>query len=141
MRAVVRGESGGVRVAHVPDPTIEEPTDAVVRVALASVCGTDLWGYHGEAAIPPGPRAGHEFLGVVEEGGREVGQLRRRDLVLAPFLWADGTCVPSLCTTRPAASSTGCAAAAVSAGPSPSPRPTAACASAESPNSTTSQAS
>ncbi|MFI5887784.1 zinc-binding dehydrogenase [Streptomyces sp. NPDC051554] len=94
MRAVVRRESGGVRVTHVPDPTIEEPTDAVVRVVLASVCGTDLWGYRGEAGIPPGPRAGHEFLGVVEDVGRDVEQLHRGDLVLAPFLWADGTCVP-----------------------------------------------
>ena len=96
MRAVVRSDAGGVRLAQVPDAAVSAPTDAVVRVVLAAVCGTDLWGYRGLGAIPPGPRAGHEFLGVVEQVGPEVGAIRRGDLVLAPFMWADGSCPPCL---------------------------------------------
>ncbi|MBB5159999.1 zinc-binding dehydrogenase [Saccharopolyspora phatthalungensis] len=91
MRAIVR-ESGNVRVSDLPDPEIKEPTDAVVRVVLAAVCGTDLWGYRSGEAILPGPRAGHEFLGVIEDIGKDVAGLRRGDVVLAPFWYSDGTC-------------------------------------------------
>ncbi|XMN04929.1 zinc-binding dehydrogenase [Streptomyces griseobrunneus] len=94
MRAVIRGDASGVRVAWVSDPRVEVSTDAVVRVVLASVCGTDLWAYRGEGGIPPGRRAGHEFLGVVQDVGADVQGLREGDMVLAPFLWADGTCRP-----------------------------------------------
>ncbi|MEV0618802.1 alcohol dehydrogenase catalytic domain-containing protein [Nonomuraea sp. NPDC050404] len=92
MRAAVRSETGGIRIAEVPDARVHAPTDAVVRVVLAAVCGTDLWAYHGEDEIPPGPRAGHEFLGVVEETGRDVRRVRPGVLVLAPFMWCDGVC-------------------------------------------------
>jgi threonine dehydrogenase-like Zn-dependent dehydrogenase len=78
----------------VPDPVIADPADAIVRVLLAAICGTDLRGYQSAEPIPAGPRAGHEFLGVVEDVGSAVATLRRGDLVLAPFMWADGTCPP-----------------------------------------------
>ncbi|SEG89395.1 hypothetical protein SAMN05444920_106443 [Nonomuraea solani] len=92
MRAAVRGGSGDIQIAQVPDARVIEPTDAVVRIVLAAVCGTDLWAYRGQEEIPPGPRAGHEFLGLVEEVGRDVRALRPGALVLAPFMWADGVC-------------------------------------------------
>jgi threonine dehydrogenase-like Zn-dependent dehydrogenase len=93
MKAAVREGPGKVRIESVPDAAIVEPTDVVVRVVCAAVCGTDLWGFRSdEGQIPPGPRAGHEFLGVVEEIGRDVGLIRRGQLVLAPFMWSDGVC-------------------------------------------------
>ncbi|MFG2004775.1 zinc-binding dehydrogenase [Spirillospora sp. NPDC048911] len=100
----MRSAPGEVRIESMPDAAIVELTDAVVRVVQAALCGTDLWGYRGDGNhIPPGPRAGHEFIGVVEETGREVGAVRAGTLVLAPFRWSDGTChacvsgLPSSC--------------------------------------------
>ncbi|MFB6692685.1 alcohol dehydrogenase catalytic domain-containing protein [Streptomyces virginiae] len=75
-----------------PDAAIQRPEDAVVRVLRACICGSDLWAYRGEAARQPGQRIGHEFLGVVEETGSAVSGLRAGDLVVAPFMWSDGTC-------------------------------------------------
>jgi threonine dehydrogenase-like Zn-dependent dehydrogenase len=80
-----------IEVGDRPDPVIAEPTDAVVRVALACVCGSDLWYYRGETPHAPGP-IGHEFIGVVEEVGADVRSVARGDLVVAPFLFSDGTC-------------------------------------------------
>jgi threonine dehydrogenase-like Zn-dependent dehydrogenase len=92
MRAIVLEDVGTVRVVEVPDPTLAEPTDAVVRVALAAVCGSDLWPYRGQEKFTPGDRMGHEWLGIVEDIGHAVTGIRRGDLVLAPFAFADGTC-------------------------------------------------
>ncbi|MFE7779185.1 zinc-dependent alcohol dehydrogenase family protein [Streptomyces sp. NPDC057445] len=92
MRATVIHGPNDIRIEHVPDPVIERPTDAVVRVTHACVCGSDLWAYRGVAARQPGQRIGHEFLGVVDAVGAEVGGLRPGDRVLAPFVWSDGTC-------------------------------------------------
>lgn len=94
MRAVIRGDASGVQVAWVSDPRVEVSTDAVVRVVLASACGTDVWAYRGEGGSPPGRRAGHEFLGVVQDVGADVQRLREGDMGLAPFPWADRTCRP-----------------------------------------------
>ncbi|UBU14543.1 alcohol dehydrogenase catalytic domain-containing protein [Nonomuraea gerenzanensis] len=94
MKAAVLHGVGDVRVVDVPDACLIEPTDAVVRVALAAVCGSDLWPYRGQEAFRPGDRMGHEWLGVVEDVGREVTGLRRGDVVLAPFAFSDGTCPP-----------------------------------------------
>jgi threonine dehydrogenase-like Zn-dependent dehydrogenase len=66
MRATVIHGPKDVRVEQVPDPTVRTPTDAVVRVVLACVCGSDLWAYRGVANREGGQRIGHEFLGVVE---------------------------------------------------------------------------
>ncbi|GAA3108771.1 hypothetical protein GCM10020254_63420 [Streptomyces goshikiensis] len=77
---------------EVPDAAIRRPEDAVVRVLRACICGSDLWAYRGEAAREPGQRIGHEFLGIVEETGSAVSGLRAGDLVVAPFMWSDGTC-------------------------------------------------
>ncbi|MFG3602861.1 zinc-dependent alcohol dehydrogenase family protein [Micromonospora chersina] len=92
MRATVIHGPNDVRVEEVPDAAVRTPTDAVVRVVLACICGSDLWAYRGVAQRQPGQRIGHEFLGVVEAVGTEVGSVRVGDLVVAPFVWSDGTC-------------------------------------------------
>jgi threonine dehydrogenase-like Zn-dependent dehydrogenase len=84
--------AGDVRVEEVPDPTLQEPTDALVRVLHACVCGSDLWPYRSMPASEHGSRMGHEFLGVVEDVGSEVSGVAAGDLVVAPFVWADNTC-------------------------------------------------
>jgi hypothetical protein len=93
MRATTIHAPYDMRVEDVPEPVVQLPTDAVVRVLRACICGSDLWAYRGEAARQPGQRIGHEFLGVVEETGSEVSGFRRGDLVVAPFMWSDGVCV------------------------------------------------
>ncbi|MER5634764.1 zinc-dependent alcohol dehydrogenase family protein [Streptomyces nitrosporeus] len=92
MRATVIHAPRDIRVEEVADPRIQEPTDVVVRVLRACVCGSDLWAYRGESAREPGQRIGHEFLGVVEEAGAGVQGFIPGDLVVAPFVWSDGTC-------------------------------------------------
>ncbi|CAM5392065.1 IMP dehydrogenase [Streptomyces avidinii] len=92
MRATVIHAPHDIRVEEVPDAAIQRPEDAVVRVLRACICGSDLWAYRGEAARRPGQRIGHEFLGIVEETGSAVSGLRAGDLVVAPFMWSDGTC-------------------------------------------------
>jgi threonine dehydrogenase-like Zn-dependent dehydrogenase len=92
MRAAVFEGPGNVRIEHVPDPEIMLDTDAVVRVTHACICGSDLWSYRGYGQRVPGSRIGHEFLGVVEDVGREVRTVRRGDVVIAPLGWSDGTC-------------------------------------------------
>ncbi|MGP4112792.1 zinc-binding dehydrogenase [Streptomyces sp. 4N509B] len=93
MRAAVLEQVGRVRLVDVPDPVIRRPGDALVRVCLAAVCGSDLWPYRGRESFTPGDRMGHEWIGVVEEVGTDVARVRPGDLVLAPFAFADGTCL------------------------------------------------
>ncbi|MFF6868468.1 zinc-binding dehydrogenase [Streptomyces sp. NPDC012450] len=92
MRATTIHAPFDMRVEDVPDPVIQDPQDVVLRVLRACICGSDLWAYRGESARQPGQRIGHEFLGVVEEAGDGVRGFRRGDLVVAPFVWSDGTC-------------------------------------------------
>ncbi|WP_187346212.1 alcohol dehydrogenase catalytic domain-containing protein [Cellulosimicrobium sp. CUA-896] len=92
MRATFMYGAGDVRVEEVPDPTIVEPTDAVVRVTLACVCGSDLHPYHSMPASEEGAPMGHEFLGVVEQVGDAVTDLAPGDLVVSPFAFSDNTC-------------------------------------------------
>jgi threonine dehydrogenase-like Zn-dependent dehydrogenase len=95
MRATFMYGSGDVRVDNVPEPQIVEPTDAVVRITLACVCGSDLHPYHSMDKTDEGVPMGHEFLGIVEETGAEVTRLKRGDFVVSPFAFADNTC--SIC--------------------------------------------
>lgn len=92
MRATVFHGTKDVRVEDVADPRIEQPTDAVVRITHACICGSDLWFYRGIAPWEPGWRTGHEWMGVVEEVGAEVTSVKPGDHVLAPFAYSDGTC-------------------------------------------------
>jgi threonine dehydrogenase-like Zn-dependent dehydrogenase len=76
----------------VPDPVLRGPTDAVVRITRACICGSDLWPYKSNEPSETDERIGHEFLGVVEETGSDVHTLSKGDLVVAPFVWAGNTC-------------------------------------------------
>jgi threonine dehydrogenase-like Zn-dependent dehydrogenase len=84
--------AGDVRVTDVPDPIIEQPTDALVRVVRACVCGSDLHPFHSMPADPSGSPMGHEFIGVVEDVGSAVTTLTVGDFVIAPFAVSCGTC-------------------------------------------------
>ncbi len=103
MRAALFKGPRSIEVGNRPDASISEPTDAVVRVALACVCGSDLWYYRGESEFEPGP-IGHEFIGVVEDVGAEVESVAKGDFVISPFAFSDGTCphcrhgITSACT-------------------------------------------
>ncbi len=93
MKATVMYGAGDVRVENVPDASLIEPTDALVVVTRAAVCGSDLWPYKGMEASEIGRRMGHEFIGVVDAVGSEVRSVKVGDLVAAPFAWSDGTCI------------------------------------------------
>jgi threonine dehydrogenase-like Zn-dependent dehydrogenase len=85
--------AGDVRVEDVPDAHVVEPTDALVTVTRAAICGSDLWPYQQMERNETGRRMGHEFIGIVEEVGGDVRTVKAGDLVLSPFVWSDGTCV------------------------------------------------
>ncbi len=92
MRATFMYGAGDVRVEEVPDPRIQAPTDAIVRVVLSCVCGSDLHPYRNMPTSGTGVPMGHEFLGVVEETGSDVTTVRRGDFVISPFAFQDNTC-------------------------------------------------
>jgi threonine dehydrogenase-like Zn-dependent dehydrogenase len=92
VRATVMHGAGDVRVEEVPDPKLHQLTDAVVRVVRSGICGSDLWAYRSMPASTQGRPMGHEFLGIVEDLGADVTGLKRGDLVVTPFVWADNTC-------------------------------------------------
>ncbi|HEV7906718.1 MAG TPA: alcohol dehydrogenase catalytic domain-containing protein [Pseudonocardiaceae bacterium] len=92
MRATTIHGPGDIRVEEVPDAALRKPTDAVVQVEMACICGSDLWAYRGVAKRDGGQRIGHEFVGRVVEVGSEVSSVRVGDRVIAPFVWSDGTC-------------------------------------------------
>ncbi len=92
MKATLMYSSGDVRVVEVPEPELQEPTDAILRVTYACVCGSDLHPYHDLGDTPEGRRMGHEAIGVVEQIGDAVSTLSVGDTVIVPFAWSDGTC-------------------------------------------------
>lgn len=93
MRAVCWWGTNDVRALTVPDPKILSPRDAIVRVTLSAICGSDLHLYHGYIpTMREGDILGHEFMGIVEEVGSEVKKLRRGDRVVVPFTICCGGC-------------------------------------------------
>lgn len=92
MRATVMYRAGDVRVENVPDATLVNPTDALVRVTRACICGSDLWPYKLLEPVETGRRMGHEAIGVVEDVGAEVRNVSAGDVVVMPFAYSDGTC-------------------------------------------------
>ena len=92
MKATVMYGARDVRVQTVPDAGLVEPTDALVRVTRACICGSDLWPYNSMPPSEIGNRMGHEFIGIVEATGTDVRTVKKGDLVVAPFAWSDGTC-------------------------------------------------
>ncbi|HEY7343885.1 MAG TPA: zinc-dependent alcohol dehydrogenase family protein [Ktedonobacterales bacterium] len=91
MKAALFEGKGKITFGERPDPTIQAPTDAVVRVVMGCVCGSDLWYYRGINPHKVGS-IGHEFIGVVEAVGADVAHLQPGDFVVAPFTYCDGTC-------------------------------------------------
>jgi threonine dehydrogenase-like Zn-dependent dehydrogenase len=85
-------EAGDVRIENVPDPRIIEPTDAIISVSRACICGSDLWPYKNMEHDNRGRVMGHEAIGVVEDVGADVCKIKRGDLVIMPFAFSDGTC-------------------------------------------------
>jgi len=92
MEATLMYGAHDVRVETVPDATLVDPTDAVVRVTRACICGSDLWPYNSMPPSEIGNRMGHEFIGIVDAIGTGVRTVKKGDLVVAPFAWSDGTC-------------------------------------------------
>jgi threonine dehydrogenase-like Zn-dependent dehydrogenase len=105
MRALAYHGVRDLRVETVPDPVLLAPTDAIVAVRLAAICGSDLHVWHGrETGLDTGTVMGHEFLGEVVEVGREVSRLEPGDRVVSPFTTSCGACfycihgLPARCT-------------------------------------------
>jgi threonine dehydrogenase-like Zn-dependent dehydrogenase len=92
MKAAVFEGKGKITVQTVPDPIINSPDEAIVRVTMACICGSDLWFYRGITPMEPGSRIGHEFMGIVEAIGDDVKNLKVGDFVIAPFAISDGVC-------------------------------------------------
>src|SRR3954453_2484458 len=105
MRATIMPKAHDVRIADVPDAPVQQPTDALIRITRACVCGSDLWPYNGGPNVE-GQRMGHEAIGVVEEIGSAVRTIKRGQVVIMPFVNSDGTCLfceeglPAACVHR-----------------------------------------
>src|SRR5438093_8100488 len=93
MRATVMFGAGDVRIENVPDARLIEPTDALVAVTRACICGSDLWPYRTLGHSDIGRRMGHEAIGVVEAVGADVRTINVGDVVVMPFAYSDGICV------------------------------------------------
>ncbi|MFH5821317.1 zinc-dependent alcohol dehydrogenase family protein [Georgenia sp. AZ-5] len=92
MRGAVLHGAGDVRVEEREDPRIVEPTDAIIRVTAACVCGSDLWPYRGIETYDGPQPMGHEYVGVVEQIGDEVENVKVGDFVVGSFFASDNTC-------------------------------------------------
>lgn len=92
MKAVVYQGPFDISVQDVPDPRIETPTDAVVRITTTNICGSDLHMYEGRTDVEQGKVLGHENMGIVEEVGDAVGRIKVGDRVSLPFNISCGTC-------------------------------------------------
>src|SRR3569833_2322411 len=105
MRATIMPKAHDVRIDNIPDAVVQQPTDAVIRITRACICGSDLWPYNGGPNVE-GQRMGHEAIGVVEEVGRDVQTIKRGQVVIMPFVNSDGTCLfceeglPAACVHR-----------------------------------------
>lgn len=91
MKAAIFKGPGAVEPGERPDPVIQDPTDAIVRVVRSCVCGSDLWYYRGVNEHAAGS-IGHEFIGIIEAAGDQATGLAPGDFVIAPFTYSDGTC-------------------------------------------------
>src|SRR5438552_6868005 len=92
MRGAILHAPRDIRVEQREDPTIEQPTDAVIRLAATCVCGSDLWPYRGiEPVSGPAPM-GHEYAGIVEEIGPDVHTVKPGQFVVGSFFASDNTC-------------------------------------------------
>ena len=92
MRATIMHQAGDVRIENIADATIIYPTDALIRVTRACICGSDLWPYNDLAPTPGGRAMGHEAIGVVEAVGSDVQRIKVGQVVIMPFAYSDGSC-------------------------------------------------
>lgn len=92
MRAAIFRGAKTIRVEQIPDATLLAPTDAVVQITHACICGTDLWAYRDPGGYQVGWQIGHEWMGIVTDVGAEVRTITRGDRVIAPYDFCDGTC-------------------------------------------------
>ena len=92
MRATIIHAPGDIRVEDRDYPTVQLPTDAVVKVTASCVCGSDLWPYRGIESVDQPRPMGHEYVGVVEEVGSDVTSVRPGDFVVGSFFASDNTC-------------------------------------------------
>jgi threonine dehydrogenase-like Zn-dependent dehydrogenase len=92
MRGAVMYAPGDVRVEERREPQIVEPTDAIIRVSAACVCGSDLWPYRGIEDLEWPAPMGHEYAGIVQEVGAEVGTIKPGQFVVGSFWASDNTC-------------------------------------------------
>ena len=92
MRGTVLYAPGDVRVETRDDPRVERPTDAIIRIVAACVCGSDLWPYRGIEPVSSPTPMGHEYVGVVEEVGNQVTTIRPGQFVVGSFAASDNTC-------------------------------------------------
>lgn len=96
MKAAMFIEPGKIEVKEVPRPKIEQPTDAIIKIVRASVCGSDLWWYRGISHRDANTLVGHEAIGIVEEVGADVVDVKVGDFVIAPFTHGCGHCAACL---------------------------------------------
>ncbi|HEX4214158.1 MAG TPA: zinc-dependent alcohol dehydrogenase family protein [Candidatus Dormibacteraeota bacterium] len=92
MRGAVIHGPWDVRVEDRAEPEIVEPTDALIRTVATCVCGSDLWDYRGVNQVPAPKPIGHEYCGIVEEVGAEVGSISPGQFVIGSFFASDNTC-------------------------------------------------
>ena len=107
MKGAVLYGPGDIRFEHRDDPTIVEPTDAILRLAASCVCGSDLWPYRGLQPIDGPTAMGHEYCGVVEEVGSAVKSIKPGQFVVGSFATSDNTC-PNTVTSPPAFTVSSC---------------------------------
>jgi glutathione-independent formaldehyde dehydrogenase len=92
MKAVVYNGAYDVELREVPDPRIEHPADAIVRITTTNICGSDLHMYEGRTTVEEGKILGHENMGIVEEVGPAVFRVKKGERVSVPFNIACGVC-------------------------------------------------
>ncbi len=100
MRQAIIHAPGDVRVEQRDKPTIINPTDALIRVSAACVCGSDLWQFRGTESVGVAHPMGHEYVGIVEEAGSDVRTIRPGQFVVGSFMASDNTC--EICLAIPA---------------------------------------
>jgi len=92
MRGAVLYGPRDVRVETLEEPTIQKPTDAIIRLSVSCICGSDLWPYRGAQPVDRPTPMGHEYCGVVEEVGRDVKNVRKGQFVVGSFFASDNSC-------------------------------------------------
>ena len=93
MRGAILYGPRDIRFEDRPEPTIIQPTDAIIRLSATCICGSDLWPYRGIQPIAQPTPMGHEYCGIVEEVGREVRNIKTGQFVVGSFATSDNTCV------------------------------------------------